>query len=153
MITARFPFSTRRSRSSAAPLRLLGLALILFGVLYTHAASPEGTLGHLAPSDSVSALSDGPTALAAAPQFASATCHLPDTELPGGHHGDHGQHHALQECALGQPPQGPGTGMPGPSTPNSTANDAAPHVGHGHVPVVRGPVLAPPAAASSVLRI
>lgn len=102
----------QRSRSSAVLLRLLGLGLILFGLLYTHAISPQATVSHVAAGE------DAPVAgvhFEANPErqgVASATSALSEGEPSDGHHDGHGQRHAVGECALGQPPQGPVVAVP-----------------------------------------
>ncbi|MEV0321070.1 hypothetical protein ACIBKX_17845 [Streptomyces sp. NPDC050658] len=67
----------------------MGLGLLLFGLVFTHAASPDATSGHLAVDSGIAA-----------------------PGVPGGHHQDHEQQHTVEECALGQPPQGPDVDMP-----------------------------------------
>ncbi|MEV0634501.1 DUF6153 family protein [Streptomyces sp. NPDC050619] len=101
MITAWSPSGVQRSRSTAVLWRVLGLGLFLFGLLYTHAVSPDATERHFSSGEGivVSDVSDG---------SASETPH----DASDDHHGGHGQHHAGGECALGQPPQGPGVEVP-----------------------------------------
>ncbi|MHC0429445.1 hypothetical protein ACX6XY_04530 [Streptomyces sp. O3] len=129
------------------PLRLLGLGLMLFGLLYSHVVSPEATVGHLRPDGAVSALSYSPLDP------------LPDSPYDsGGRSGGHGRHTAtVGECALGQPPSGPDMGLPCLSPLAAEAVDpaAAPYAEHAHRPAaVRGFVAPiPHAAESPVLRI
>ncbi|MFJ9412212.1 hypothetical protein [Streptomyces sp. NPDC101393] len=127
MITAWLPSGVRRLRSPAAPLRALVLGLFLVGLLYSHAVSPDATLRHFSSGGGVSTTGVHPepaghpatTAAAAHSRFLSE---VPD----GGHHGDHGQQHTHDECALGQPPQGPGGGAPGGCSPTSERYDLTP---------------------------
>jgi hypothetical protein len=112
VITAWSPSGTQRSRSSAILWRVLGLGLFIFGLLYTHAASPDAAVSHLASETGVSAPDVRFELAAESAGVASATHGVPMGGTPGGHHEDHGQHHTGEECALGQPPQGPHVGMP-----------------------------------------
>lgn len=117
MITAWSPSGVQRSRSTAVLWRVLGLGLFLFGLLYTHAVSPDATVRHVA-SDDGAAVSDVRfEPVADSESVASATSAVPASKVPDGppddHHDDgHGQHHVGGECALGQPPQGPAVGVP-----------------------------------------
>jgi hypothetical protein len=92
-----------RARASAGPLlRVLGLAALLFGVVFTHGVNVEGVKGHLVTSSAASA-----TALV--DDVRDAT----DTQVPspvvatGDRHGDHGSSHPSEHCVSGQPHQGP----------------------------------------------
>ena len=112
MITAWSPSGVRRSRSSAALWRVLGLGLFLFGLLYTHAASPDTTVSHLVSGEGVSVSGAHFEPAAEHGNVASATRAQPADEQPEGHHDGHGQQHADGDCALGQPPQGPDVAVP-----------------------------------------
>ncbi|MEU5112889.1 hypothetical protein AB0G64_15445 [Streptomyces longwoodensis] len=116
MITAWSLSGVQRSRSTAALWRVLGLGLFLFGLLYTHAVSPDATVRHLASSEGVAVFDVHFEPVADHAKVASATSSVrtsgtPDAPL-GDHHDGHGQHHAGGECALGQPPQGPDLAVP-----------------------------------------
>ncbi|MEU0680173.1 MULTISPECIES: DUF6153 family protein [Streptomyces] len=112
MITAWSPSGVQRSRSSAALWHVLGLGLILFGLLYTHAASPNATVSHLASGEGVSVSGAHFEPTTEHGNVASATSAQPAGEHPEGHHDGHGQQHADEDCALGQPPQGPAVAVP-----------------------------------------
>jgi hypothetical protein len=59
MVTAWMPFGVRRARFRTGPLRVLGLAALLLGLLYAHGLSPETTTGHLATSATASVVGEG----------------------------------------------------------------------------------------------
>ncbi|MFF1380265.1 hypothetical protein [Streptomyces sp. NPDC058308] len=101
----------RRSRSAAPLWRVVGLGLCLLGLVFAHVASPEVTSRHLASVGGVTA------AVSGAPAASALTSAIaPDApavaEDPGGPRHDHRQQHAVEECALSQPPQGPDVDMP-----------------------------------------
>lgn len=127
MITAWSPSGVQRSRSTAVLWRMLGLGLFLFGLLYTHAVSPDATVRHVA-SGAGAAVSDvhfepiadrEKVAIATSAVSASAAPDDPSDD----HHDGHGQHHAGGECALGQPPQGSGVSVPCLSSLSSESDD------------------------------
>ncbi|MEB8339517.1 hypothetical protein [Streptomyces endophyticus] len=154
MMTAWSPSGALRSRSTAIPLRLLGLGVLLFGLLYTHAVSPESTVGHVASGSGTSTAIAGHTAPGPEQPVAIAT-HGP-AEAPVDHHGgdSHGQQHALDECGLGQPSQGPALGLPCLTSLSSAAETVVPPLVHIRPSAVRGFVVPiPHAAESPVLRI
>ncbi|UQA91067.1 hypothetical protein [Streptomyces halobius] len=115
MVTAWSPSSMLRARSSAGPLRLLWLAALLLGVLFTHGVSVESAEGHT-------------TAGITAPVYAAAVNHEGQTGEAG--HGDdvaytspalvaaddrhdgEGSSHPAEECLSGQPHQGPDLAAP-----------------------------------------
>jgi hypothetical protein len=134
---------------------LLGLGLILFGLLYTHAASPDATVGHLNSIDSVSAHMTGAAHSAPVQQVASATLGgQGDTESPGERHGGHSEQHAFAECGLGQPSPGPEVDVPCLSPLSPTAEHETPQAEQVRPSSVRGFVVPiPHAAESPVLRI
>jgi hypothetical protein len=157
-MTAWYPSGVRRSRSTAAVWRLLGLGLFLFGLLYSHAVTPDATARHL---------SAGVGAAVSGDQFAPVAIHtttvsaLPTAvgqlpEAPSqGHHGGHGQHHGGTECALGQPPHAPGPAVPCLSPLGSLSYDDVPpqsaYAGHAGARAFTAP--AAHAADSAVLRV
>ncbi|NGO09032.1 hypothetical protein G5C60_15840 [Streptomyces sp. HC44] len=115
-----------KSRSSAALWRVLGLGLFLFGLLYTHAASPDTTVSHLASDKGVSASGVHFEPTAERENVASATSMQEAGEQPDGHHDGHGQQHAGEECVVGQPSQGPAMAVPCLSPLSSESGDEAP---------------------------
>ncbi|MFM9373349.1 hypothetical protein [Streptomyces sp. Da 82-17] len=169
MITAWSPSGVRRGRPTATARRLLGLGLLLLGLLYMHAASPDSAVAHLAPGGGALTAHAGHAAPGAGGTAATAT-HPPDEE-PADHrdrHGDdshalhghggdgHGDRHAFEECTLGQPSQGPAVGMPclTPLSWDPPAEPVTPPLVHVHPSAVRGFVAPiPHAAESPVLRI
>ncbi|MEU6375229.1 hypothetical protein [Streptomyces sp. NPDC046909] len=156
MITAWSPSGMQRSRSSAALWRVLGLGLCLFGLLYTHAVSPGATVSHLTAEGGVWAADAHFEPFADDTSVASATPAQPAHEEPADHHDGHGQQHTGEDCALGQPPQGPAVALPCLSPLHSdTGDDAgAPRPAHSRHSSARDAV-APitHAAHSAVLRI
>lgn len=149
----------QRSRSTAVLWRVLGLGLFLFGLLYTHAVSPDATVRHVTSGEGAVAsrvhfepIADREkVAIATSVVFASVTPDDPSYD----HHDGHGQHHAGGECTLGQPPQGPGVGVPCLS-PLSSESDGSGlpqlvDVRHATAPGFAAPTAH--AADSAVLRI
>ncbi|GAB2972341.1 hypothetical protein GCM10023080_040580 [Streptomyces pseudoechinosporeus] len=122
MITAWSPSGVQRSRSSAALWRVLGLGLLLFGLLYTHAVSPDATVSHVTSGKAVPVSDVLIESAAEHEKVASATQALSAGGSSGDHHPGHGEHLSSGECALGQPSQGPGVGMPS-LWPLSSATD------------------------------
>lgn len=140
----------------AIPLRLLGLGLLLFGVLYTHAASPESTAHHVASGGGASTS----TGIAGHPEPGLGQAVAPAThdpsEVPVNHHGGDspGQQHVFDECGLGQPSQSPVLGLPCLTSLGSAAETVVPPLVHVRPSAVRGFVVPiPHAAESPVLRI
>ncbi len=155
MITAWSPSGVQRSRSSAALWRVLGLGLFLFGLLYTHAASPEMTVSHLTSGTGVSASGVHFEPTVEHEDVASATSAQPANGQPEGHHDGHGQQHAVEDCAMGQPPQGPDVTVPCLSPLSSeNGNEVPGSVPARHATATRD-FVAPrtQAADSAVLRI
>ncbi|PAZ09633.1 hypothetical protein CLM62_44905 [Streptomyces sp. SA15] len=102
MVTAWSPWRMVRTRCGAGPmLRVLALAVLLFGVLVTHAVHVESAGGHLSTSAMApAALSFDDVRHAAVelvPQFAAE---------PGDHHGGHEPTQPGERCVSGQPQQG-----------------------------------------------
>ncbi|MGW6707989.1 hypothetical protein ACWGDE_24285 [Streptomyces sp. NPDC054956] len=110
MVTARAAFATTRTRRPAGPLRLLWLAALLFGFLYTHAAGAESAATHVTGGavavSYVAAATDAP-----ADHHADADHR--DGATPDGRGGGRGHSHPAEECASGQPQQG--CDLPGPA--------------------------------------
>ena len=92
-----------RARASAGPLlRVLAIAVLLFGVVFTHSVNVEGVKGHLVTSATVPAavLPEEPHAIAD-PQA------LPRPAAMAEPQEDHGSSHPSEHCVSGQPQQGP----------------------------------------------
>lgn len=106
MVTAWPTSGMSRVRSTAGPLRVFWVAMVLFGLVYAHGASAEGVVGHLVASAAA------PTA-AVAPSLAHEV-HEAHEEAASAHHGGGhgGASHAAEECLPGKPQQGPGLGAP-----------------------------------------
>lgn len=103
MVTAWSPWRTVRTRSGAGPLlRVLAMAVLLFGVLVTHGVHVESVRGHLSTSATAPAAApfDGMhhAAVEPAPRLAAEA---------DDHHGGHESSHPGEQCASGQPQQGP----------------------------------------------
>jgi Family of unknown function (DUF6153) len=105
---------------------VLGLGLFLFGLLYTHAVSPDTTVSHLASDKGVSASGVHFEPTAGHGNVASATPMQVAGEQPDGHHDGHGQQHPGETCAVGQPSQGPAVTVPCPSPLSSESGDEVP---------------------------
>lgn len=135
---------------------MLGLGLFLFGLLYTHAVSPDATVSHLVTEGGVSSSGTYFEPTAEGESVASATVAQPAEERPADHHDGHGQQHTGEDCALGQPPQGPAVALPCLSPLHSETGDngAAPRPAHSRHSAARD-AAAPiaHAADSAVLRI
>lgn len=148
----------QRSRSTAALWRLLGLGLFLFGLLYTHAVTPDATVGHLSVGESIAVSGDHFEPAVNHETVASATSVVVGAtpeDPSAGHHGGHGQDHAGAECALGQPPHGPDLAVPCLSPLSSEGHDnALPRPAYARLAEARD-FMAPTthAADSAVLRI
>ncbi|WP_329341370.1 hypothetical protein OG252_35750 [Streptomyces sp. NBC_01352] len=159
MITAWSPSGVQRSRSTAVLWRVLGLGLFLFGLLYTHAVSPDATVRHVASEEGVAVSGVHFEPVAHSERVASATSAVSASQThdspSGDHHDGHGRHHAGGECALGQPPQGPGAGVPCLTPLSSQSDDdGLPRAANARHAAVRD-VVAPiaHAAGSTILRI
>lgn len=87
-----------RARASAGPLpRVLAMAVLLFGVAFTHGVNAESVKGHLVTSAAVPAT-----------VLPEETLDVADTQaLPRPAHEDHGSSHPSEHCVSGQPQQGP----------------------------------------------
>ncbi|MGA4838054.1 DUF6153 family protein [Streptomyces sp. G45] len=132
-----------------APLRLLAFAVLLLGLLYTHAASPHATVEHLTSADSVSAAD---AAHSTAPHTAGSAAPGHDGTDPSG--SSHGDHHVLTECAVGQPPHGPDLTAPCASPLDMAVADGDEHAERGRPSAARDVTAPPPDAAQApVLRI
>jgi hypothetical protein len=101
MVTAWSPWRINRTRTDAGPLlRVLTLAVLLFGVFMTHGGHVEGAKGHLSTSATAAASSaDGVRDAAAEPLLLAAT-------EASDHHGGHVPSQPGEHCASGQPQQG-----------------------------------------------
>ncbi|BBC35072.1 hypothetical protein SGFS_063660 [Streptomyces graminofaciens] len=160
MITAWSPSGAQRSRSTAVLWRMVGLGLFLFGLLYTHAVSPDATVRHVSSDEGVAVSDVHFTPAVDREKVASATSAMLSGETPhdpsGDRHEGHGQHHAGGECSLGQPPQAPGVGVPclSPLSSASDGDDGLSQLVRAHYTAAQD-VVAPVehAADSAVLRI
>ncbi|WP_142217807.1 hypothetical protein [Streptomyces sp. SLBN-118] len=105
---------------------MLGLGLLLFGLLYTHAVNPDATMSHLVADEGVSVSGTHFEPTVERENVASATSgHLANAQ-PKGHDDGHGHQHAVEDCALGQPPQGPAVAVPCLSPLGSEDGDDVP---------------------------
>lgn len=102
MVTAWSPSGKPRTRFSAGPLRVLWLAALLFGFLYSHGVSAESAAGHQ---------TAGAVASSAHPAHSHAAGE--QARVTAGHNDD-GQEptHPAEECVSGQPQQGPAWSAP-----------------------------------------
>ncbi len=135
-MTAWSPPGVRRSRSAAVLWRVVGLGLFLLCLVFTHAAAPDVTGRHLVADSAAFGLTGTATGTDAGTgtvtgidtvqdRRSAAPDALPASGASGDHHHDHRQH-TVEECALGQPPQGPDVDVPclSPLAPERT--DGAP---------------------------
>ena len=93
---------------SAGPLRLLWLAVLVFGVLVTHGASAESAQGHAragatAPTHASTVMQEGHTSEAGEGDAAASAS--PDAAAADGQHEDDGSSHPAADCVSGQPQQ------------------------------------------------
>ncbi|MGW0840976.1 hypothetical protein ACWD26_12550 [Streptomyces sp. NPDC002787] len=91
-----------RARASAGPLRVLGLAVLLFGVVFTHAVNAESIHGHMVTSAVAPATMSPDDA-----HDATDTQALSRLVAAGGGHDDHGSSHPGEQCVSAQPHLGP----------------------------------------------
>ncbi|MFD7446707.1 hypothetical protein [Streptomyces sp. NPDC059909] len=100
MVTAWSSSRMSRARSSAGPLRMLWVAMLLFAFVYAHGVSAEAVTAHLAAGATVStaASADGRAV----------------EDMPVDHHGGgHGPSPQAEECMPGQPQESPALDAPG----------------------------------------
>lgn len=155
VITVSSHFAAQRSRAVWVLWRVLGLGLLLFGLLYSHAVSLDAAASHLAPGQSSTVTGADFEPTAASEVFEGAASVPSVTERSGvDRHQGHGQHHADVECALGQPMQGPNLTTPCLSPLGADASDDwqplltfVQHAAQGFVAPTR------PGADSAILRI
>ncbi|WLW50428.1 hypothetical protein [Streptomyces sp. YU58] len=117
-----------RTRVSAGPLlRVVGLAVLLFGVVFTHAVNVESAKGHMVTSAAAPA-----SALPDEARDATDTQAMPRLVAAGGGHDHHGSSHPGEQC-LSAPPH------PGPVlTPPCFAASFSESAASGRVAVQRG---------------
>ncbi|MGK5729434.1 hypothetical protein [Streptomyces sp. URMC 124] len=154
MVSAQLVFLARRThRSVPGPSRLLWLALLLFGVLYTHGVSGESAVSHatgkpVALSAFAHAIDEhhahGEPAPVAAPGVAEQT----DASE---RHEDESSHGA-EDCTSGKPQEGPALFAPGCSALCDALRAMSAHSRPGTRPSPAAPEAAP-SATSRVLRI
>ncbi|MBW5487147.1 hypothetical protein [Streptomyces bambusae] len=129
-----------RARSGAGPLRLLVLVVLLFAFFYTHAASPEGSAGHL-------------DAGAGVPAAAVFHGHQAGDGFAGHHGEDSGDAaHPAQTCVTGLPQQGPDAAAEPAPCPAAADLPSAP-AGTAALLARAAMFAAPPGASGAVLRI
>lgn len=150
MVTAPPMFSVLRVRSHrAGPLRLLCLAVLLLGLVYTHGVSRESAAGHLSPvSATLSAeafADDGEPGASVQPPAEGAA--------RGEHGGGHEGPHPAQDCVSSQPEHG--AELPAPClAPLDAAHVTQPLTASGTAGPARSVVASPPLMGSStILRI
>ncbi|WP_326812521.1 hypothetical protein OIE62_06235 [Streptomyces scopuliridis] len=104
MVTPRSLFGIARTRPSASPLRMLWLALLLFGFVYTHGLSANSAAGHVAPR------ANAPSAVASSVDDAHGPAGgaVAVVAPRGGDADGHGSSHPATECVPGQPQSAPG---------------------------------------------
>ncbi|WP_409235160.1 hypothetical protein [Streptomyces sp. PA5.6] len=150
-MTAWSPSGTRQSRLTAALWRGVGLGLVLFGLVFTHVASPGTTSRHLGADSAVVAAGSAAGAGSTAGRDASVVA-----DVPGEQRHDHPPSHTVEECALGQPPQGPGVDLPCPSPLDSAWRDDVPAPASASAQRVAGRDFVVPiahAADSTIIRV
>ncbi|MFI8106141.1 hypothetical protein [Streptomyces sp. NPDC086023] len=138
MITAGTSVASR-ARSSAAPLRLLWLALLLFGFLYTHAAGADSASAHAlgTPVTPPSLTDVEPRTGDPAPSFAEARAYGADRPRPltaAEPYAGHGHGHAPGRWrdGGGEPAEeGARVHVPAPAGQDDPGHSPAP-IGHGH---------------------
>ncbi|ANP51072.1 hypothetical protein AVL59_16860 [Streptomyces griseochromogenes] len=102
---------------------MLGLGLLLFGMLYTHAFDPDSTVSHLTPDAGVLASGTHFPAFVEGGSVASAASESSAGRQSESPHDGDGQQHAGEDCALGHPPQGPDLVVPCLSPLNSEGDE------------------------------
>lgn len=150
MVTARQTPRVLRTRSaSAGPLRLLWLAALLLGLLYTHGLSGESVAAHAAANsvahDAAPVNADASGLTAEAPD-----AHSDDRHQPGsGHHGE--SDHAEQDCLTVKPQHNADLSAPC-ATPRPVIPPAPTPTGAIAGPIDTGPAQTP-VRELSILRI
>lgn len=108
MITAWSPPRMLWARAAAGRLlRVLGLAVLLFGVVFTHGLHAEGVPGHSVTSSAVPS-----TVLFVEPHDASGTQASSGLVATGDGRDDHGSSYPGEHCVAGQPLPGPVVAAP-----------------------------------------
>ncbi|AZQ40238.1 hypothetical protein EJ357_03945 [Streptomyces cyaneochromogenes] len=123
MVTARTAWRMVRTPSDVGPLpRVLALAVLLFGVLVTHAVHVESVSGHLVTSAAAPAAFSDDDVRGVAAEFGPLSAAAADD-----HQGGHEASHPGEQCASGQPQQGSGVVPPcfAASVRESTGSDDA----------------------------
>ncbi|MEV5978646.1 hypothetical protein [Streptomyces sp. NPDC052114] len=92
--------------------------------MFSHAAAPDVTGRHLVADSAASGLT-GTDGDSTSERHAAVPGALPASGASDEHHHDHRQH-TVEECALGQPPQGPDVDGPCLSPLAPEGNDGAP---------------------------
>ncbi|MGW1375539.1 hypothetical protein ACWD6P_14860 [Streptomyces sp. NPDC002446] len=104
MVTTWSTSGMSRARSSAGPLRVWWVAMVLFSLVYAHGVSAEGIAGHLGASAAASVVAEKAEKADEAAQAQAAIA------PHGGGHGEHS--HPAEDCQSGQPQQGPALAAP-----------------------------------------
>jgi hypothetical protein len=110
VITAWSPFGASRFRLSAGSRRLMLVAMLLFGLVYTHGVDAEGVADHLTPASTTASANVDTHGSGVTPGVALHNAHAEaeDSTTDTEHHGDeHGLSHPTHECLPGQPQQSP----------------------------------------------
>ncbi|MCY0929320.1 hypothetical protein OTB20_24595 [Streptomyces sp. H27-H1] len=129
MVTARLASGASRTRRPAGPLRLLWLAALLFGFLYTHAAGADSATAHVTGG------------AATVPHLSADRADGRMDEAPDGHEDGEEHSHPAEACASAHPEQAallpspplvplgaltPGCGAAGPASWAPTPSSAPP---------------------------
>ncbi|MFI0259583.1 hypothetical protein ACH4OW_11170 [Streptomyces sp. NPDC017056] len=129
MVTARSPFGVQRSRPSASPFCALWLAVLLLGLMYTHALSAWSVVGH-GPANAATAMAVAHFPSGGGEMSVPAADARVDTVRPAERHHDRELPHPAGECVSGQPQQGPAVAAPCPA-PLDRAPTASALTGNG----------------------
>ncbi|MCC3779903.1 DUF6153 family protein [Streptomyces sp. UNOB3_S3] len=136
----------------AGPSRLLWLAMLLFGFLYTHGISGESAVSHSTGSpvamSTFEHIAKGHEAQGDSNPGAVSSTALKQDDT-NSHHGNDETVHAAEECASGKPQEGPDFFAPGCSTPFDTAAALSTPAGA----AVSLPASAPESPSSAAVRI
>ncbi|MGP3968189.1 DUF6153 family protein [Streptomyces sp. 6N223] len=113
MVTDRSRSGTRWDRPWTRPLRLAWLSALLLGLVYMHGVNAESVMAHAAPGPAVPMDRTGQDESHVSDDCASETGSA-DADHDDDHHDDHDSPHPEQDCAAGQPQNGPGLAAPSP---------------------------------------
>ncbi|MFE3323991.1 DUF6153 family protein [Streptomyces sp. NPDC059176] len=144
MVTAWTPSSKPRTGLAAGPLRVLWLAVLLFGLLYTHGVSAETAASHATTSAAMPAAHFVPGSDAARED---------DQPTSPGHDGGDQDSHPAGECVSGQPQQGSGLPAPAPAPLDLHSFCLLTVVGKSSLPGDRSALPPPRSTAHSVIQL